>query len=444
MSITLPYASAVNCKFVALPDSLATDDNTLKLYNIDGGGGGGTTDAYTKGESDARFLRLSTSTNQTITGEVTASSLRSGQFVVNDGAFTTTITQNTGKGSNTLLKLPRMASDSEFLVNNPFDPQTVSIFNINNSLKIRDSSSLYQYTIRGGDATSNRGCTIPDMAGDSEFIMTKPTTGQTINNSLTLTGAVTATGFGTNGSVRISDVTIMNSNVSGAKNIFIPNLGASNGKFIVSDGATGQVINTLLNVKTLGFLGTADTFNRGVNVIATADETTTGTIASSSAVCNWTKNYAVPKTDLVTTVTGDSDSKVPSEKAVKTYVDSSSTSSSADYTLTLNTQDANSVWPDNLPVTIGKIGLMRIVTIKNSYAQGTQASYSLKKWNLPNSWSTSVLQEHVIMSQSTGTQNPIVMGTIFVTGNTLNVLIGAGNNTRTSTAFSFPLTNFSN
>lgn len=432
---TLGRKGAINVFYEQLPTDVATPENTLHLYQINPSTGG---ESYTKAESDARFVNYGPS-NQTITGEVTASSLRSGQFVVNDGAFTTTITQNTGKGSNTLLKLPRMASDSEFLVNNPFAPQTVSIFNINNSLKIRDSSTLYQYTILGGAATSNRICTIPDMAGDGEFIMTKPTTeqtisrrltsdlglrssnlelfssvytnavtitsqnvsgtkqlyipncnngatflmnsanptqtvaqlaitnlttdsaklnnnailkakyssgglmdvwipiigtnnaeiivtspgsAQTINNALTLTGAVTATAFGTNGSVRISDVTIMSSNVSGAKNIFIPNLGASNGKFIVSDGAIGQVINGLLNVQDLGFTATADTFNRGVNVIATVDETTTGTIASSSAVCNWTKNYAVPKTDIVTTVTGVSDSKVPSDKAVKTYVDS--------------------------------------------------------------------------------------------------------------------------
>lgn len=404
MSLTLPRATAVNCQFVALPDSLATNDNTLKLYNIDGGGGGGTTDAYTKAESDARFLRLA-APSQTISQIPNSAGIR-----MNSGAFLDWLFGATGTSQPFRFKAAN-GGIVNFHVSSPAD-------------------------------LDSRNIIIPQIStGNVFFLVDRPTNPQTIYKStlnLDYTGGTASSsamlikGYGA-GLGNGLDF-FASTQISGTRHIRFYAAPASLRGEVYDNGSGMCYQGNEANVNKLTLNG------NGVTDLVTSIEASDTKIPTAKAV----SNYVIPKTDIVTTVTGDSDSKVPSEKAVKTYVDSSSTSSSADYTLTLNTQDANSVWPDNLPVTIGKIGLMRIVTIKNSYAQGTQASYSLKKWNLPNSWSTSVLQEHVIMSQSTGSQNPIVMGTIFVTGNTLNVLIGAGNNTRTSTAFSFPLTNFSN
>jgi len=315
MSLTLPYASAVNCQFVALPDSLATDDNTLKLYNIDGGGGGGTTDAYTKEESDARYLKLVAATAQTVTQiPVFASGIKSALDII-------------AATSTNLTKHVRFYAAPSTLRGEIYDNGTgicyqgnqVSVMTVNASDAILASVRVAGNVIILAKYNGNLyKVWVPALASDNvDFVITNPSTAQTINKDLTIAGS--------------------------------------------------------LITQTLKFSSTPTaSFNTSTNGITVAQETTTGTVPSSSAVCNWTKNYAIPKTDIVTTVTGVSDNKVPSEWAVKRYVDANGSANAILKTdlVTTVTGDSDSKVPSEKAVKtyVDSLGNNSYVSIIHQYS----------------------------------------------------------------------------
>ena len=328
MSLTLPYATAVNCKFVNLPDTLATNDNTLKLYNIDGGGGG-TTDAYTKEESDARFLRLATATDQSVTQlPLFAKGIKLHDFLK------LSLVQGT---------LTQMVDMRPYTV----DETQTSAFLLhsrpNTNQYIYKKPLYFNYT--GGSATDAPITALNFGAGggielapaativaDTPYIKFSTTTvsgnrGKIIDNG---TGACYIGDEVRTAKMLISANVILRAefNSGSIRDVWIPAVSTNGAQLLSTHSTYAQTVNNALTVandftaQALKFSATPTAaFNSSTNGITAAQETTTGTIPSSSAVCNWTKNYAIPKTDIVTTVTGVSDSKVASEKAVKTYVD---------------------------------------------------------------------------------------------------------------------------
>lgn len=369
MSITLPYASAVNCKFVALPDSLATDNNILKLYNIDGGGGGGTTDAYTKAESDARFFKLVDGPGQTITQVAKlANGIYFGPLYVK--------TLDTGGVKDMFIPAIQQGG-SYFLVDRPNNGQQTiykSTLNIDYTGGLASSSAL---VLRGfGAGVGNGFDTVATSSTNGTkhirfFAAPSALRGEIYDNGTGICYKGNQanlenlnSSYATLGQVTLSGNVTMLAKYSGTLyKIWVPVLTSDNGDFIVSNPSLPQTISnalTVTNFFTADVLKLSATptaaFNSSTNAITAAQETTTGTIPSSSAVCNWTKNYAIPKTDIVTTVTGVSDTKVPSELAVKKCVYPTQTSVS----ITITSSPANVNGTLNARVTTSDNGFVQI------------------------------------------------------------------------------------
>lgn len=411
MSLTIPYSTAVNCKFVNLPDSLATDANTLKLYNIDGGGGGG--DSYTKSESDARFLQLATGTNQTVTQtpefgnglKVTKGGIQCGQETVNSGNFVTVFTEPQTVGRKAAF--PQMSADGQIIVTTPTSSQTISTVRINtlnlngasvdglvttitgaSNTKVPSEKAVSAWgnskylMLDGGNqtinsvpiffngynalqctffnTTRNGWCTlrsqvpvgadkfvyIPDFNGStSDFIVTAPLARQTLQsiriNTLNLNGSnvdglVTTITEASNSDTAVPSVKAVKDYVVSSTNTFnyifingvgsktklasaqtdgdatvtMPSVTVSN--YFITDNPTVQQTVQRIKINNLT-LSSGNSVNSVVTSISGSSDTS---IPTEKAVAN----YAIPKTDIVTTVTGASDTKVPSEKAVKNYV----------------------------------------------------------------------------------------------------------------------------
>lgn len=297
MSLTLPYASAVNCKFVALPDSLATNDNTLKLYNIDGGGGGGTTNAYTKAESDARFLRLA-APSQTISQIPNSAGIR-----MNSGAFLDWLFGATGTSQPFRFKAAN-GGTVNFYVSSPADLDSRNIF-------------------------------IPQIStGNVFFLVDRPTNTQTIYKStlnLDYTGGTASSsamlikGYGA-GLGNGLDF-LASTQTSGTRHIRFYAAPASLRGEVYDNGSGMCYQGNEANVNKLTLNG-----NSVTDIVTTVTGTSDSKVPSEKAVKTYVDAAGIPKTDIVTTVTGVSDSKVASEKAVKTYVDSKIPASNNYYT----------------------------------------------------------------------------------------------------------------
>lgn len=177
MSFTLPYASAINCEFVNSPDFMVTSDNLLKLYSINGGGGGGG-DSYTKAESDARYLQLITAMNQTITQTPQFSN----KLTIANGTGKLTLDTGQSAGSNRNIVIPNTTNDCEILLSRPATYQQVPELTIN-TLKIPGigANGKVIITDKQNDGT-DKVMQIPAANGNGEFIITTPTTVQTIGN----------------------------------------------------------------------------------------------------------------------------------------------------------------------------------------------------------------------------------------------------------------------
>lgn len=382
MSLTLPYASAVNCKFVALPDSLATDDNTLKLYNIDGGGGGGGGDAYTKSESDARFLQVAAATPQTVSQlPLFANGIKLHNFLklsLVQGSLTQMIDMRpytVDETQTAAFLIHSRPSTNQYIYKKPLimdyvggsptnAPLTIKNFAMGGGIELLPTAiaadtpymkfSSPSYVVQGSIYHNGAGIV---YKGDSF-----------IGNAFVLSG---------NATIRASF------NSGNMREVWLPSVNA--GCELVVNRPTGpQSIENTLNLngpttvnnsfvtQTLKFSGTEPGFSKAVNVISAEDEITTGRLASSSAVCNWTKNYAIPKTDIVATVTGVSDNKVPSEWAVKRYVDANGSANAILKTdlVTTVTGDSDSKVPSEKAVKtyVDSLGNNSYVSIIHQYS----------------------------------------------------------------------------
>lgn len=296
MSFTLPYASAINCEFVNSPDFMVTSDNLLKLYSINGGGGGGG-DSYTKAESDARYLQLITAANQTITQTPQFAN----KLTIAHGTGKLTLDTGQSAGSDRNIVIPNSGSDCEILITKPSVAQIIQSVIIGSyrptgNLYIQSNGALasvrnYYFDTQSTKYTNSSQYIITGESRDiANFETWKP------NPFFTMTSSHTA---------------------NPARNITVPALSADS-QVIVTNAATEQIIS---GIKIRSYTTNNDyIFTNGENVLSG----TSWTIPSSLAVKNYVdtaSTAAIPKTDIVTTVTGASDTKVPSEKAVKTYVD---------------------------------------------------------------------------------------------------------------------------
>lgn len=423
MSLTLPYSTAVNCKFVTLPDQLASTDNTLKLYNIDGSVPGG--DSYTKAESDARYLQLVSATNQTIsqtptfankmtlqaaTGKTTIRSQQTGNVerqvwippMSGDGYLLTSQNTNTtdfGFSSKGTIKatafeifsvaslpewyysytiqlpsapsnyrtitFPLVNADCELMLTNPVNPQTVDRLNLKTGVFLKGATNTNYIQITSADQVdNNKYVRIPVMDAGGDMVVTNPTTGQTFAKKTTFDNGA-----------RVGSLEIFNSTYTNSITITTP----------ISGNKTATIPN----------------LNSGCAFVVTSPNPLTQTIQGNVGVGSLTLN-GNQITDLVTTVTGASDTNVPSEKAVKTYVDARATSNLVDnsYTITSTTVTGPTI-PSS---TIFTTGYRKYCFSWNKDGDATGVKV-LNTWTLPDDTFSNISIQGISHLQIPGNSN---------------------------------------
>jgi len=472
MSLTLPYSTAVNCKFVTLPDQLATTDNTLKLYNIDGSVPG--SDSYTKAESDARYLKLVSASHQNVSNQVNFKNnlginstngsyldkkiVISSNQTINDNSIVipdvqspmecrfvctrtgaqqsigdvvkfevepifqspfiakpffkrgivlgagvdvpgVTLVLNNGNTFGATLYVPQLQyTVANVLVDSPASAQTVDRLRFITGVFLKGATNSNYIQVTSADQVdSNKYVRIPVMDAGGDMVVTNPTTGQTFAKNTTFDNGA-----------RVGNLEIFNSSYSNSVTITTPNTGnktatipsiTTGSEFVMTNPTTRQTINTL-KIGTVT-LNNDYNFINGENVISGA----TGTIASSYAIKNYVdaaSTAAIPKTDIVTTVTGDSDTKVPSEKAVKTYADARATSNLVDnsYTITSTTVTGPTI-PSS---TIFTTGYRKYCFSWNKDGDATGVKV-LNTWTLPDDTFSNISIQGISHLQIPGNSN---------------------------------------
>lgn len=202
---TLPKNSAVNLYYESTATTpVATPENTLHVYQLNNPGGG--VDAYTKSQSDAKYVKYD-----------------------NAGA-------------------------TQF-INGPLNIATETI-----TPQLHMDSATFDTTITATPSTSDRTHNIPATAGNTQFIMGNPTTAQTIQTNLTTPQTfITGTGVDIYGTTALTGrhTTIkqnLNDTANAAPTLKIPgitNAGATTCEMIITDPSHDQAINANISTKGL-------------------------------------------------------------------------------------------------------------------------------------------------------------------------------------------------
>lgn len=272
------------------------------------------------------------------------------------------------------LTVPILSSDADILVSKPLTPQVLDRLTFNTGVFLRTPNANYVQVTSGDQADNNKYISVPPLSGGSDMIVTKATTGQTI--STRLTNDISYRTFKLelcNSGVYTKGVSITSSESSTIKNVTIPEV-IEGAKFIMSNVSSTQQVLSIVNFQKGIFIGdqTATYYdqiysdrtlsaNRIVTIpngstntsfilataateqtisnirinslnlngytVSGATNTISGTtevLASDYAVKSYVDTGLSTKintSQIVTTVTGSSDTNIPSEKAVKTYVD---------------------------------------------------------------------------------------------------------------------------
>ena len=334
MSLTLPYSTAVNCKFVTLPDQLASTDNTLKLYNIDGSVPGG--DSYTKAESDARYLKLVSASQQNVSNTVNFQveplfqspfmqkpnfkrGITVGGYNVDlPGITISSVLENSAAAD---LFIPQLQyTTAQILVNVPSAPQTVERLNFSTGVFLKSSGNLNYVQLRSASQNdNNKFVQIPTLLAGCDLVVTKPNaTTQTIQGNLRVSNLQTGGWWNPyNGGTTNILVGIEQDDLTSDKIITIPKISQTT-QFIVANPSATQTVAGRLNVGSLGLNG-----NQITDLVTTVTGASDTKVPSEKAVKTYVdtaSTAAIPKTDIVTTITGTSNTKVPSEKSVFDWV----------------------------------------------------------------------------------------------------------------------------
>lgn len=357
-TFTLPQTGNVNVYYDSLPTGVAVPSNTLHLYQLNNPGGG--VDAYTKAQSDAKYMKYDNGgVTQFVNGPMNIATETITPQIHLDGTKDTIITAAASTTDRTQT-IPATDSNTEFIMANPTTAQTIQK-TITTPQKIVTGTGLDIYgstaltgrhtkIVQNLSDTANAAPTISIIgvtdagASSCEFILSHPSHAQTVNGTLTTTtmntsvlnvGNVTVNGFVSNitNGILMQPVTL---NPNGVANI---RFNTTNGTQIGSIYTTvnGELRMACQGIDATGYTSTS--FNgtaitcRPANTsdctpikILNAAGTKIGALTQNAdnTTIETTRfkllNDASPITTFGTSITGATDS-LPRDSAVKNYVD---------------------------------------------------------------------------------------------------------------------------